>query len=166
MPSLVYADLTEFKGDLDRLMGMYAKLPDGLARKHLQAALKRSMKPHLGPFRSAAPVDRGGLKKSVGTIASFRKGIFEGKVGYMRSKAKRGFTAAWISDGTKDRFTKAGASRGKIVGNRFGDSVTRQVASAGVGTLRAEMLAALEKAVSELPTYLLRSAKLRARGRR
>jgi hypothetical protein len=166
MPSLVYADLTEFKGDLDRLMAMYSKLPDGLARKHLQAALKRSMKPHLGAFRTAAPVDRGGLKKSVGTTASFRKGIFEGRVGYMRSKAKRGFTAAWINDGTDERITKDGENRGRMRVNGFGDRVTRQVANAGIVTLKAEMLAALEKAVNELPTYLLRSAKFKARRRR
>lgn len=162
--AFITANLDDVAGDLTALLKMYGDLPKGLASKHLKAAMKRATEPYKSDFASAAPRKTGRLAKSVGATAFFKSGmLFEGRVGYMRSKSKRGFAAAWINDGTNERITKDGENRGRMRANGFGDRVTRQVANAGIVTLKAEMLAALEKAVNELPTYLLRSAKFRAR---
>jgi hypothetical protein len=165
--AFISANLDDVAGDLTALLKMYGDLPKGLASKHLKAAMKRATEPYQSDFASAAPRKTGRLAKSVGATAFFRRGmLFEGRVGYMRSKSKRGFTAAWISDGTNERITKDGENRGRMRGNGFGDAVVRRVLNKGLPKLREEMYLALHKAINEMPNYLLRSAKFKARRRR
>lgn len=162
--AFITSNLDDVAGDLTVLLKMYGDLPRGLASKHLKAAMKRAIQPCQSDFTSAAPRKTGRLAKSVGAKAFFKSGmLYEGRVGYMRSKSKRGFTAALISDGTNERITKGGENRGRIRGNGFGSAVVRRVLSKGLPRLREEMHLALNKAINEMPTYLLRSAKFKAK---
>jgi hypothetical protein len=149
-------------GDLQQLRRAYLQLPPALAKKHIRSALRKTVEPFLPEFRAAAPVRTGGLKKSPITVADFDRvsGNWTARVGYGRSKTKKGYAALLVNDGTKDRYHK----RQSILGKRhytgkgpathFADSLLASVRSRGMNMLETHLYAALDKATNELPRYL------------
>jgi HK97 gp10 family phage protein len=143
-------------GDLQYLRNEYRKLPPALAKKHIRSALRKTVEPFLPEFRAKAPKKTGALKKSPITKADFDRvsGDWTARVGYGRSKTKRGHHAILVNDGTKQRKTKAGKNTGKMPATHFADSLLASVRSRGLNMLETHMYAALESAKRALPEYL------------
>ena len=163
----------DIQHDLVVLSRMYGQLPVGLKRKHVRAAMKRGLKPHLGPFRRAAPKRTGQLRKSVWFTVDFHRvdGSWTGRAGYGRKKGANGRHAHLVAFGTKERFTKGGffgrgASRGKMPPNPALEQAAITVRRSALPELYTQLGIALERAYRELPNYVMRSAKSRMkRGR-
>ena len=64
--------------DLDDLIRAYAKLPGSLARKHLKAAIRRSIKPFVPALKAATPRATGNLRRSVTTVVKFGTKVSRG----------------------------------------------------------------------------------------
>lgn len=146
-------------GNLRVLAREYRKLPSSLAKKHLKAAIRKSAKKFEPTYRSSAIKGKNqNLRKSVKTIVFFGRredaGQWVAKVGYARGKGKKGGHAILLNDGTKDRYTKQRAYRGRGPKTGFGDRAMSAVASMGPADLGANLAAALQKALKELPRYL------------
>jgi len=143
-------------GDIQALRREYLKLPPALAKKHIRSALRKTVEPFLPEFRAAAPVRTGGLKRSPITVATFDRvsGNWTARVGYGRSKTKRGWTAYLVNNGTKERVTKKGKRTGRCPASHFADSLLASVRARGIANLETFLAAALEKATNELPRYL------------
>jgi hypothetical protein len=154
-------------GDLQQLRRAYMQLPPALAKKHIRSALRKTVEPFLPEFRAAAPKKTGGLKKSPITKADFApvSGNWTARVGYGRSKTKKGWHAVMLNDGTKERYQKRKGVlqsmglrgphyTGKGPATHFADSLLSSVRSRGMNMLETHLYAALEKATNELPRYL------------
>lgn len=149
-------------GDLRYLAAEYRKLPPALAKKHVRAAIKKTIKPFLPMFRAVAPKRTGGLKRSPIAIADLDRvsGNWTGRVGYGMGKGKKGYAALLVNDGTEPRYhkrpTKAGGRHytGKGPATHFADSMLSTVRSAGLSNLETFLYAGLESAANELPRYL------------
>jgi hypothetical protein len=115
--------------DLDDLIRAYAKLPGSLARKHLKAAIRRSIKPFTPALKAATPRSTGNLRRSVTTVVKFGtkvsrgsgeafRGTAIGIVGFSRKgkkKNQKGDHSVLVEAGTKPRFRKtAVAKRGGV----------------------------------------------------
>jgi len=150
------------EGQIGELMKRYAELPRSVAKKHLQAAMKRAGKdaipilkantPKGGGRRVKAAVVRGELKMnykrrggSLRKAATFtarykgtnKDGVVFGALGYKYGYESR--KAIWLEFGTS-----RGIEPRKIIDK------TLAASKAIVGSrLEAEMAAALEKAVNE-----------------
>lgn len=149
-------------GDLRYLAAEYRKLPPALAKIHVRAAIKKTIKPFLPMFRAAAPKGKtGNLKRSPIAVADFDRvsGNWTGRVGYGMGK-KKGYAALLVNNGTKPRYHK----RQSLVGGRhytgkgpathFADSVLATVRTAGLSNLETYLYAGLESANNSLPRYL------------
>ena len=113
--------------DLDDLIRAYAKLPGSLARKHLKAAIRRSIKPFVPALKAATPRATGNLRRSVTTVVKFGtkvtrgsmesfRGTAIGIVGFSRKgkkKNQKGDHSVLVEAGTKPRFRKG------VRGNSF-----------------------------------------------
>ena len=113
--------------DLDDLIRAYAKLPGSLARKHLKAAIRRSIKPFTPALTAATPRSTGNLRRSVTTVVKFGtkvsrgsgeafRGTAIGIVGFSRKgkkKNQKGDHSVLVEAGTKPRFRKG------VRGNSF-----------------------------------------------
>ena len=149
-------------GDLQQLRREYMQLPPALAKRHIRSALRKTVEPFLPEFRAAAPKRTGGLKKSPITKADFDgvSGRWTARVGYGRSKTKRGHHAILVNDGTKERYHKRQSLlgkrhyTGKMPATHFADSLLASVRSRGLNMLETHMYAALESAKRALPKYL------------
>jgi hypothetical protein len=127
--------------DLDDLIRAYAKLPGSLARKHLKAAIRRSIKPFVPALKAATPRSTGNLRRSVTTVVKFGtkvsrgsgeafRGTAIGIVGFSRrgkKKNQKGDHSVLVESGTKPRFRKT------AVGKRGGVKA-RSNFSAGQGS--------------------------------
>ena len=114
--------------DLDDLIRAYGTLPGSLARKHLKAAIRRSIRPFMPALKTATPKSTGNLRRSVTTVVKFGtkvsraaswsfQGTAIGIVGFSRKgkkKNQKGDHSVLVEAGTKPRFRKG------TKGNTFG----------------------------------------------
>lgn len=163
--ALVVVNASEVMADLSLYREMMRSMPKGLAKKHIRAAMNRILKPYKPIFANAVPVKSGGLKKSVGTMVRFtgKEGHFMAKVGYRRSKRFPGWHAMIVDEGTKPRFTKAGKFTGIGPARRFSSSIAGAINGSAPQVSEAEIVQAVNAAVAEMPTYLLKSSKRRGK---
>lgn len=148
------------QGELADLIRAYRSLPGTLARKHLTAAMRRSVRPFQPALRAATPVRSGNLRRSVKTIVRFYDranwgGNVVGIVGYSRGASdpkKRGNHSTIVEDGTRPRFRKNRASTGSMPPRRMlRDAVAARRAGI-LDNLSRELVVSLEKAARELAT--------------
>jgi plasmid stabilization system protein ParE len=114
--------------DIDDLIRAYAKLPGSVARKHLKAAIRRSIKPFTPALKAATPRGAtGNLRRSVITVVKFGtkvsrganeafRGTAIGIVGFSRKgkkKNQKGDHSVLVEQGSKPRRRKG------IRGNSF-----------------------------------------------
>lgn len=115
--------------ELDDLIRAYAKLPGSLARKHLKASIRRSIKPFVPALKAATPRGAtGNLRRSVTTVVKFGKKVTRGPnepfrgtamgiVGFSRKgkkKNQKGDHSVLVEQGSKPRRRKG------VRGNTFG----------------------------------------------
>lgn len=166
---MFFFDTDDYRRQIAELAKAYQGLPRTLNRKYLKSAIRKAVKDtNLEPrFKSAAPKGRkGNLKKSVTIVTGFmRSGPSKGqpyaRVGYGRSKGKRGYHAILVNDGTKDRYTKGFFGfgrmyRGRGPATRFADPVLATAAAVGPVNLERHLREGFEAAMRELPKYLAR----------
>jgi hypothetical protein len=144
-------------GDVADIIAAYRKLPAHIAKKHLKAAMGRTIKPFIPALRANTPKYTGNLKRSVTSVTRFYDkadhGAVVGVVGFSRGgKTKRnmGNHGLFVEAGTKPRRTRA---------KRFcGSMPARAMLRATLSTMRGPILAnlgidiavALERATREL----------------
>jgi hypothetical protein len=146
--------------EIETLMGRYAALPKHIAKKHLQAAMKRTLKDGVPVLRSVTPPlgvrrgrrkkgsfvpqnkSTGDLRRAVTTKSKYigrnADGVVYGVVGY-----KAGFNsrkAIWLEYGTR-RGIRPQQMIHRFMQQYGGPSLTR---------LQGEMASALEKAANEV----------------
>lgn len=143
--------------DIAALIGRFRELPRHIARKHMQAAMRRALKPGVPILRRNTPPlgvrrgrkkagevrSTGALRKSVTTRAKAvpgrsGAGVVYGVVGYRHGWESR--KAIWLESGTRSGIAPrhmAAKSMGEIRGP-------------AAATLVREMAVALEKAAAEL----------------
>lgn len=167
--------------DMQQVMKKYRDLEISVQRKYIRAAMRKALAPWKPRFEAIAPVKSGSLKRSVATVTKFGRvdGSWSSRVGFTRSKAlvsrkingekvkvsKDGSHAILVFEGTAQRHTKAGHSRGSMprnsaavaAWNALSDEVRRTGGDVFVGALRAN----LEKAIDEAE----RRQNLRTSGR-
>ena len=140
---------------IQSLIDRYAALPRHIAKKHLQAAIKRTLKDAVPVLRGVTPpvgVTRGrrrkgekrssgALRRAVATKAKYigrnADGVVYGVVGYKYGMESR--KAIWLEFGT----TRGIRPRNII------SQFSQQYAGPSVEKLKAEMAAALDKAANE-----------------
>jgi len=156
-------DAADYQRQLHDLAEGYKALPRTLQRKYMKSAIRKAVKETNleSAFKSAAPRLSGNLKKSVTIVTGFlRSGEGKGqpyaRVGYGRSKGKKGYHAIIVNDGTKPRFTKSGQFTGKGPATGFANGVLRQAQTTGLVALERHLMESLEAAKRELPKYLAR----------
>ena len=142
-------------GDIQALMARFAELPRHIAKKHLQAAMRRAIKDGVPVLRSLTPplgVTRGrakkgekrttgALRRAVTTKAKYigknADGVVYGVVGYKYGIESR--KALWLDRGTV-----------RISPRLIMQQFHQQYDGPALEKLKAEMAAALEKAAIEL----------------
>lgn len=147
------------QAEIEALMGRFAALPRHIAKKHLQAAMKRTLKDGVPVLRSVTPplgVKRGrrkkgafvpqnkatgDLRRSVTTKSKYvgrnADGVVYGVVGYKAGLQSR--KAIWLEYGTR---------RGIRPQQMIGQFMQRY-SGPSLAVLQKEMAAAFEKAVRE-----------------
>ena len=154
-------------GQYEQLFKLFQQLPKGLYKIHMRAAMKQTLKDYYPIFQNAAPKKSGKLRKSVMSATYFDPpdGSPVGKVGYGRARGKSGYHAILLDAGTKDRFTKKKfrAYRGRGPASRFSAGLASAINGAAPPKFEAEMQKALENALRALPTYMAKSAAIKAR---
>lgn len=148
-----------FADEIEALMGRYASLPKHIAKKHLQAAMKRTLKDGVPVLRSVTPPlgvrrgrrkkgafvpqnkSTGALRRSVTTKAKYigrnADGVVYGVVGYKAGMQSR--KAIWLEYGTR-------------YGIHPREMIAKFMAAykgPSLAILKAEMAAAFDKAVKE-----------------
>ena len=149
--------------DLDDLIRAYAKLPGSLARKHLKAAIRRSIKPFVPALKAATPRATGNLRRSVTTVVKFGtkvtrgsmesfRGTAIGVVGFSRKgkkKNQKGDHSVLVESGTKPRRRKSGASTGKGPPRHMLRDTLAAKRSGILSNMEIEMGVSLERATRE-----------------
>ena len=149
--------------DLDDLIRAYAKLPGSLARKHLKAAIRRSIKPFVPALKAATPRATGNLRRSVTTVVKFGtkvtrgsmesfRGTAIGVVGFSRKgkkKNQKGDHSVLVESGTKPRRRKSGASTGKSPPRHMLRDTLAAKRSGILSNMEIEMGVSLERATQE-----------------
>ena len=149
--------------DLDDLIRAYAKLPGSLARKHLKAAIRRSIKPFTPALKAATPRSTGNLRRSVTTVVKFGtkvsrgsgeafRGTAIGIVGFSRKgkkKNQKGDHSVLVESGTKPRVRKSGGSTGKGPPRHMLRDTLASKKSGILSNLELEMGVSLERATQE-----------------
>lgn len=163
MAAFVTFNSTDLRHDIEQLRRGFAQLPQGLARIHIRAAMKRVLKPYEPLFRAAAPKDTGKLKRSVTTVTDFDgySGRWQSRVGFGRSRTKKGHHAILVDAGTKERKKKNGQHCGRMPASRFATPLAHVIRTQGKLDLENELLAALENAKKAMPKYASRSGRSR-----
>ncbi len=148
------------QAEIEALMGRYAALPRHIAKKHLQAAMKRTLKDGEPILRSLTPPvgakrgrpkkgafvpqnkSTGKLRRAVTTKAKYigrnADGVVYGVVGYKAGMESR--KAIWLEYGTR-RGIRPQRIIGQFMQRYAGPSLVR---------LQKEMAAALDKAANEI----------------
>lgn len=167
--------------DVEGLADKFRKLPKSLAATAIGAGVKRAMKPAVDELKHTTPVGpTGNLKRSIATkakrypktgsavaVAGYRK---PGSSKPPKSGTKRRNRANdksqhqfLVEYGTKQRFTKQGANRGRMPALSPVRHAWAAAESQVKGLLEKEMKAAYENALKQLPRYMAaRAAKGRA----
>ena len=149
--------------DLDDLIRAYAKLPGSLARKHLKAAIRRSIKPFVPALKAATPRATGNLRRSVTTVVKFGtkvtrgsmesfRGTAIGVVGFSRKgkkKNQKGDHSVLVESGTKHRRRKSGASTGQSPPRHMLRDTLASKRSGILSNMEIEMGVSLERATQE-----------------
>jgi len=150
--------------DLDDLIRAYAKLPGSLARKHLKAAIRRSIKPFVPALKAATPRGAtGNLRRSVTTVVKFGtkvsrgsgeafRGTAIGIVGYSRKGAKKnqkGDHSVLVEQGSKPRRRKLGGSTGTMPPKHMLRDTLAAKKSGILSNMEIEMGVSLERATQE-----------------
>lgn len=143
------------QAEIQAIMNSFAELPRYIAKKHLQAAMRRTVKDGVPVLKAVTPpigVTRGrkakgvkrssgALRKAVTTKAKYigrnADGTVYGLVGYKAGYESR--KAIWLEFGTT-----------RITPRRMIEQFKQQYAGPSLVKLQAEMAAALEKAAKEL----------------
>ena len=189
--ALVTFNSKDVQHDLRVIRKAYMDLPAGLVKRQVKAAIKTAMKPWMPEFRAIAPVGkkllrktlkaRKGLERATGVkLVSYKPGNlkrsvqamsgqdrtygFWGKVGFGRSKGKRGHHAMLLNDGTKPRETKAGKSTGRGPETRFAEPLANRIRQQGAYQFSLQIGAAIERGYAQLDKYL--AARLKSRRRK
>ena len=148
---------------LDDLIRAYAKLPGSLARKHLKASIRRSIKPFVPALKAATPRATGNLRRSVTTVVKFGtkvtrgsgeafRGTAIGVVGFSRKgkkKNQKGDHSVLVESGTKPRRRKSGGSTGKSPPRHMLRDTLASKRSGILSNLEIEMGVSLERATQE-----------------
>jgi hypothetical protein len=150
--------------DLDDLIRAYAKLPGSLARKHLKAAIRRSIKPFVPALKSATPRGAtGNLRRSVTTVVKFGtkvtrgsmdsfRGTSMGIVGFSRKgkkKNQKGDHSVLVEAGSKPRQRKRRGPTGTMPPKHMLRDTLASKRSGILGNLEIEMGVSLERATQE-----------------
>jgi hypothetical protein len=150
--------------DLDDLIRAYSKLPGSLARKHLKAAIRRSIKPFVPALKAATPRGAtGNLRRSVTTVVKFGtkvsrvntysfRGTAMGIVGFSRKgkkKNQKGDHSVLVEAGTKPRRRKSGAATGKMPPKHMLRDTLAAKRSGILSNMEIEMGVSLERAIAE-----------------
>jgi hypothetical protein len=152
--------------DLDDLIRAYAQLPGSLARKHLKASIRRSIKPFVPALKAATPRSTGNLRRSVTTVVKFGtkvsrvntysfRGTAMGIVGFSRKgkkKNQKGDHSVLVEQGTKPRRRKSGAATGKMPPKHMLRDTLAAKRSGILSNMEIEMGVSLERATRELAT--------------
>jgi plasmid stabilization system protein ParE len=162
--------------DLDDLIRAYAKLPGSLARKHLKASIRRSIKPFVPSLKSATPRGAtGNLRRSVTTVVRFGtkvsrrggdsfRGTAIGIVGFSRKgkkKNQKGDHSVLVESGSKPRrrkgvrgnsFSAGQGSTGTMPPKHMLRDTLASKRSGILSNLEIEMGVSLERAVRENAT--------------
>ena len=183
--SIVTFNSRDIEHDLRVIRQAYMDLPAGLVKRQVKAGIKAAMKPWIPEFRAIAPVGKklqrktiearrnagmasykpGNLKRSVQAMSGQDRTYgFWGKVGFARSKSKKGHHAMLLNDGTKPRVTKAGKSTGRGPETRFAEPLANRIRQQGQYQFSLQIGAAIERGYAQLDAYL--AARLRSRRRR
>jgi len=163
--------------DFDGLADKFRELPKSLAAASIGAGVKRAMKPAEQALKQIAPVGpTGNLRRGVATkakrypktgaavaVVGFRKPNSKGppKEGTKRrnkasDKTQHQFLVEY---GSKQRFTKSGANRGRMPARAPVRMAWRAAESQVKGLLTQEMKTAYENAIKQLPRYMAARAK-------
>lgn len=163
--------------DLPGLADQFRQLPKSLASAAIGAGVKRAMKPAEAVLKSTTPVGpTGNLRRGVATkarrytksgaavaIVGFRK---PGSKGPPQDSVKRRNKASdktqhqfFVEYGTKQRFTKSKANRGRMPAKAPVKMAWRAAESQVKGLLEQEMKTAYENALKQLPRYMAARAK-------
>ena len=163
--ALIVFNATDVIHDINVLAQAYRDLPAGLVKKQLRSAMKKAIEPWRPEFRKAAPKGKtGNLRKSVQVISKFDRAYgFFAKVGYARSKGKKGHHAMLVHDGTDDRFTKGGIYRGRVVGSRFAEPIANKIRTQGYHNFQLHVEAAIEAGYRQLEKYVAARARTKAK---
>lgn len=163
--------------DLPGLAEQFRQLPKSLASAAIGAGVKRAMKPAQDALKQITPVGpTGNLKRGVATKAKRypKTGAAVAVVGYRKAgskgppkeSVKRRNKAAdktqhqfLVEYGSKQRFTKKGASRGRMPAKAPVQMAWRAAESQVKGMLASEMKTAYENALKQLPRYMAARAK-------
>ena len=178
--ALVTFNSHDIQHDLRVIRKAYMDLPAGLVKRQVKAAMKKAMQPWLPEFRSIAPVGKklsrktirakkqeaiqtgikadhykpGNLKRSVQAISgNDNRYGFWAKVGYNRSKRKKGNHALLLNDGTKPRVTKAGKSTGRGPALKFAEPLANRIRQQGSSAFLLQIEAAIESAYAQADRY-------------
>jgi hypothetical protein len=150
--------------DLDDLIRAYAKLPGSLARKHLKAAIRRSIKPFTPALKAATPRGAtGNLRRSVITVVKFGtkvsrgggeafRGTAIGIVGFSRKgkkKNQKGDHSVLVESGSKPRQRKRRGSTGTMPPRHMLRDTLASKKSGILSNMEIEMGVSLERATQE-----------------
>jgi hypothetical protein len=150
--------------DIDDLIRAYAKLPGSVARKHLKAAIRRSIKPFVPALKAATPRGAtGNLRRSVITVVKFGtkvsrgggeafRGTAIGIVGFSRKgkkKNQKGDHSVLVEAGSKPRRRKRGGSTGTMPPKHMLRDTLAAKRSGILSNMEIEMGVSLERATQE-----------------
>ena len=188
--ALVTFNSKDVQHDLQVIRKAYMNLPAGLVNKQVNAAMKTAVEPWIPDFQAAAPVGKkllsktlkarkqlalwtgvktvsykpGNLKRSVQAKSKKHKTHgFWAKVGFGRTKGKKGNHAMLLNEGTKPRVTKAGKSTGQGPAMQFAESLANRIRQQGSHQFPLQMEAAIERGYAQLDHYLAGRLKSRRR---
>jgi hypothetical protein len=150
--------------DLDDLIRAYGELPGSLARKHLKAAIRRSIRPFVPALKAATPRGKtGNLRRSVKAIVRFGnkvsrsswgnfRGTAYGIVGFSKGgqkKTQKGDHSVIVEGGTKARVRKRGGATGAMPPKHMLRDTLASKKSGILSNLELEMGVSLERAIAE-----------------
>jgi len=189
--ALVTFNAKDVQHDLRVIRKAYVDLPAALVNRQVKAAIKTAMKPWMPEFRAIAPVGKkllrktlkarkglelatgvktvsykpGNLKRSVQAMSGQDRTYgFWGKVGFGRSKGKKGHHALLLNDGTKPRETKAGKSTGRGPATQFAEPLANRIRQQGSRQFPLQIEAAIKRGYAQLDKHL--AARLKSRRRK
>jgi len=151
-------------GSIETMIANYGRLPGAIARRHLKAAVRRSIKPMQSPLKAATPRGKtGNLRRSVTTVVRFGskvtrgptesfKGTAIGIVGFSRrgkKKNQKGDHSVLVEQGSKHRRRKNGGSTGKMPPRHMLRQTLASQKSSVLSRLESEMAVSLDRAVDE-----------------